>query len=140
MKEIIKMNEDFYGAILSVSKVKKNLFIELMKKCKEQNNGYIELNLDVPKKPRSLTQNAKYWAMCTEFGLAMGGMTKEEVHEGVKDRACNERGYPTVINPISKKERAKSSAIASTIEFNILIEMLYQIAAESGYIFKEDYK
>ena len=140
MKEIIKLNEDFYCAVLSVSKVKKNLFIELMKKCKEKHNGYIELNLDVPKKPRSLTQNAKYWAMCTEFGLAMGGMTKEEVHEGVKDRACNERGYPTDINLISKRIKPKSSAKASTIEFNILIEMLYQIAAESGYVFKEDYK
>ena len=78
--------------------------------------------------------------MCAEYGVAMGGMTKEEVHEGVKDRACNERGYPVEINLISKQIKPKSSAKASTIEFNILIEMLYQIAAEDGYVFREDYK
>ena len=120
------------------SKESKDVFLALYEVIKEKFNGYFEVQIEPPKKRRTIRENKKYWAMCGEYGVFMGGMTKEGIHVGIKDRAVAERGYPVEENKISHKVHAKSSAKLSTIEFNILFEVLKQEASENGYVFKED--
>ena len=137
-KCVLKVDKKILEQLVNLTGVKKEIFQNVLTKCEEKHNGYILLSIGTPKKSRSLSQNNKYWALCTEFGIAMGGLSAEEVHTGVKDRAVAERGYPTEINPISHYSKPLSSAKASVEDFNILIDVLYQIAAEEGYIFKND--
>lgn len=115
----------------------KSQVIQVLSKCNEKCNGFCSLTINRPYKPRTLKENSKYWAMCSEYGLYVG-MTREEVSDGVKVRAVEERGYPVEVNRISKQRVPLSIAKASTVEQSILIEMLYQIASEDGYVFDED--
>lgn len=135
-KIVLQLAKHELEPILCKTGNRRFLFENVIKECIEKYNGYFHIVLGTPKKQRTLKENAKYWAMCSEYGVFAGGLTKEEVHEGVKDRASAERGYPKEWNPISKRDKPMSSAKATTIEFKILIDTLYQIAAEEGYIFK----
>lgn len=114
----------------------KSKLMKLLQLCDEKCNGYVSLDVSRPYKPKTIKENAKYWAMCTEYGLYMN-MTKEEVSDGIKVRAVEERGYPVDINRISKKTTPRSISKATTIEQSLLIDMLYQEASENGYIFDE---
>lgn len=114
----------------------KSGIMQVVDKCIADNNGYCLVDIRKPKKPKTTKENALYWALCTEYAFFCGS-NKEEVSDGVKWRAL-ERGYPTEINPVSKQPMPKSIKKASTDEQAILIETLYQIASEDGYIFVSD--
>lgn len=108
--------------------------------CEESCSGYIRLDMDKPRKDRSLEQNARWWAMCTEYGKHCG-MTKDDVAMGVKYRAMDEGLWEAEEVPFSKtKERIpKSTAEADTAQMSVLIDVLYRISAEDGYTFEEDF-
>lgn len=110
---------------------------EIIKLCEEKCGGYVSVEMRRPYKPKTVKENSKYWAMCNEFGLFMG-MTKEEVSDGIKERAVAERGYPTEENPLSKKIIPLSIRKATTVQQSILIDELYFVASENGYVFDED--
>lgn len=110
----------------------------LVEYCQQKYSSYIKLELSAPYKQRTLSENAKYWAMCTEYGNYCG-MTKDDVSFGVKYRAMEEGLWRGVEVPFSKNgfKIPDSSATADTKEMSILIDVLYRIAAEDGYEFKE---
>ena len=106
--------------------------------CETKYSSYIKLELSPPYRQRTLSENAKYWSMCTEYGKYCG-MTKDLVSMGVKCRAMDEGLWRGVEVPFSKTglKIPDSSATADTKEMAILIDVLYRIAAEDGYEFKE---
>ena len=106
--------------------------------CTDKYGGFIRLEMSAPYKARSLEQNSKYWAMCTEYGNYCG-MTREDVSMGVKYRAMEEGLWRGKEIPFSKNgEKIPDSTVtADTQEMAILIEVLYRIAAEDGYEFKD---
>ena len=110
----------------------------LVELCKKYYGGYIKLEMSQPYPQRTLPQNSRYWAKCTEFGNYLG-MTKKEVSEGVKFRAMEEGLWRGKEVPFSKTGlmMPDSSATADTKEMAILDEVLDRIAAEYGYIFDE---
>lgn len=106
--------------------------------CWGKYGGYVKLELSPPYRQRTLPENAKYWAMCTEYANYLGS-TKEQVSNGVKWRACDEGLWELVDVPFSKtgKKEPKSTADSDVREMSILIDVLYRIAAEDGYVFTE---
>ena len=109
----------------------------LVEWCEKKYGGYIKLELSPPYKPRTIQMNDKYWAMCTEFGNFLG-MTKDEVSMGVKYRAMDEGLWEGEIIPFSNgKKIPMSTADSDTKQMSVLIEVLYRIAAEYGYEFKD---
>lgn len=125
--------------ILSVSDLGIRTMLKgLVEWCQQKYGSYIKLEMSPPYRSRTLPENAKYWAMCTEYGNYCG-MTKEEVSFGVKYRAMEEglwRGKPVPFtnNGLMMPD---SSATADTKEMSVLIDVLYRIAAEDGYEFKD---
>lgn len=111
---------------------------ELVEDLKQKYGGYIKLEMSAPYRNRTLLQNNRYWAKCTEFGNFCG-MSKNEVSEGVKNRAMEEGLWRGKEVPFSKtgKMIPDSSATADTKEMSILDSVLDRIAAEYGYIFDE---
>ncbi|MBR6081218.1 MAG: hypothetical protein IKP60_13835 [Treponema sp.] len=111
---------------------------DLIELCQQKYGAYIQLELSPPYRKRTLPQNSRYWAKCTEYGLYCG-MTKDEVSEGVKFRAMEEGLWRGKEVPFSKTgaKIPDSSATADTREMAILDEVLNRIAAEDGYVFEE---
>lgn len=107
-------------------------------KCREKYGGYMRVSMSPPYKPRTLEQNDKWWAMCTEYGR-FRGMSKDDVALGVKYRAMDEGLWEYDEVPFSKtKERIpKSTTEADTAQMSVLIDVLYRIAAEDGYTFED---
>lgn len=117
----------------------KSMIKFLVDKCKEKYRGYMRVDMSPPYRPRSNDQNAKWWALCTEYGRYCG-MNKEDVAMGVKYRAMDEGLWEYDEVPFSKtKERIpKSTTEADTAQMSVLIDVLYRIAAEDGYTFEEE--
>lgn len=101
-------------------------------------SSYIKLELSAPYPQRTLPQNSRYWAKCTEYGKYCG-MSKELVSIGVKNRAMEEGLWHGKPVPFSKNGAMMpdSSAIADTKEMMILDEVLNRIASEDGYVFED---
>lgn len=110
----------------------------LVELCDKKHGSFIKLEMSPPYKKRSLTQNDKWWVLCTEFGNYCG-MTKDDVAMGVKYRAMEEGLWQGENMPFSKTgtKRPISTTKANTVEMATLIDVLYRIAAEDGYVFKE---
>lgn len=102
----------------------------LAKQCVEKYSGFVSVTLSKPYKSKTQKENSKYWVLCTELGRELG-MSKEEVSEGVKERAI-ERGYPFTVNKITGSYIPKSIREDNTKEQAILIETVYQVASEMG--------
>ena len=100
-------------------------------------SGYIKLEMSPPYKPRTLDENAKWWAMCTEFANFTGS-TKDSVAMGVKYRAMDEGLWEGEIVPFTNGVKVPmSTAVSDTKQMSVLIDVLYRIGAEYGYTFKE---
>lgn len=106
--------------------------------CERSKGGYVQCEMSVPYRKRTLEENAKWWAMCTEYGHWCG-MTKDDVALGVKYRAMDEGLWEAEDVPFSRSgaRRPVSTAKSSTKEMAVLIDVLYRIAAEDGYVFSE---
>ena len=106
--------------------------------CGKKHGGYIQCDLSPPRKRRTLGQNDKWWALCTEYGNHCG-MSKDDVAMGVKYRAMEEGLWRGESMPFSRsgQKRPVSTTAADTAEMSVLIEVLYRIAAEDGYVFDE---
>ena len=112
---------------------------ELVELCENKYGGYIKLEMSPPYKPRSLDQNSRYWARCTEFAKFCGS-TKDEVSYGVKERAVEMglwRGKAVLFSKTGKVI-PDSSATADTAEMAVLDKVLDLIASEYQYIWEED--
>jgi hypothetical protein len=107
--------------------------------CDKKYSSYVKLEMSPPYRKRTLSQNDRWWAMCTDFGCFLG-MSKDEVALGVKYRAMEEGLWKGEDMPFSKKGTKKpvSTTTADTKEMSVLIDVLYRIAAESGYTFEEE--
>ena len=126
--------------LLSVSDMGVRTMLQgLVEWCQQKYGSYIKLEMSPPYRKRTLPQNSRYWAKCTEYGLYCG-MSKEEVSEGVKFRAMEEGLWRGKQVPFSKTGAMipDSSSTADTKEMSILDEVLNRIAAEDGYIFEEE--
>ena len=126
--------------LLSVSDIGvRTMLKELVELCENKYGGYIKLEMSPPYKPRSLDQNSRYWARCTEFAKFCGS-TKDEVSYGVKERAVEMglwRGKAVLFSKTGKVI-PDSSATADTAEMAVLDKVLDLIASEYQYIWKED--
>ena len=108
----------------------------LVSLCNDKYSGFVKLTMQPPYKPRSLSENAKWWAMCTEYGNYCG-MTKDDVAMGVKYRAMEEGLWESQEVPFSNGARVPvSTTRADTKQMAVLIDVLYRIAAEDGYEFE----
>lgn len=105
--------------------------------CNDKYSGYVKLEMSTPYPQRTLGENAKWWAMCTEYGKYCG-MSKDRVSMGVKYRAMEEGLWEGEEVPFSNGVKMPMSTVKSdTKQMATLIEVLYRIAAEDGYVFKE---
>ena len=106
--------------------------------CEKKHGSYIKAELSPPYKARTLPMNSKWWAMCTEYGNYCG-MSKDDVAIGVKYRAMEEGLWEAEEVPFSKSVvmRPVSTAESDTKQMSVLIDVLYRIAAEDGYVFEE---
>lgn len=107
----------------------------VLRACKEKNNDYVTVTVATPRKPRTLKENNKYWAMVQELAVFTGG-DMDDVSRGIKCRAIA-RGYPYAIDPISQRPEPVSSADTDTAEMALLIETAYEVGADLHYIFRE---
>ena len=105
---------------------------------KEKYNGYIKLEMSVPYQQRTIPMNSKWWAMCTEYANYLGS-TKEEVAKGVKYRAMDEGLWESsdVLFSNTGRKEPISTADADTKQMSVLIDVLYRIASEDGFVFSE---
>lgn len=110
---------------------------DLVDICNKNCNGYIKLKMSKPYRDRTLAENNRWWAMCTEYANYCGS-TKDEVAMGVKWRACDEGLWELVDVPFSKtgRKEPKSTSDADVQEMSILMEVLERIASEDGYSFE----
>ena len=109
---------------------------ELLERCRQKTNGYVCLTFDRPHKPRTTgdkSQNNLFWKLVEYIELETGG-SKDEIEMGIKERAVEERNYPTHLNPISKKMIPNSMKVIDTVEMSKLIETEYDIIAELGIV------
>lgn len=74
------------------------------------------------RKPRSLSQNAYYWAVVVPLLAERAGYDDEEMHEALKWRFLQSRGgdLPSV----------RSTADLDTVEFTTYIEQVRKLAAD----------
>ena len=116
----------------------KSVLRGLVDLCKNKYSGYIRLECSPPYKPRSLGENDKWWAMCTELGNYLG-MTKDEVSMGVKYRALDEGLWEGEEMPFSKTgfKKPKSTKDSDTQQMAVLIDVLRRVGAEVGYTFND---
>lgn len=103
----------------------------LIELCEKKYANYIKLELSPPYRKRTLSQNDKWWQLCTDLGNALG-MTKDEVSMGIKQRAVDEGLWEGVDVPfsITGAKMPKSTTTADTAQMAVLIEVLYRVAAE----------
>lgn len=106
--------------------------------CEKKYGGYIKLEMTPPYRKRTIKENDKWWAMCTEYGKHCG-MSKDDVAIGVKYRAMDEGLWESEYMPFSKNgaKRPVSTTNSDTKQMSVLIDVLYRIAAEDGYEFSE---
>lgn len=111
----------------------------LVELCEQKYGGYVKLEMSPPYRQRTLPENAKWWAMCTEYGNWCG-MSKDDVAIGVKYRAMEEGLWEAEQIPFAKSGtmRPVSTTKSDTKQMAVLIDVLYRIAAEDGYVFDED--
>ena len=111
---------------------------DLVDNCNKDYGGYIKLKMSKPYRNRTLAENSRWWAMCTEYANYCGS-TKDEVAMGVKWRACDEGLWELVDVPFSKtgRKEPKSTTESDVKEMSILMEVLERIASEDGYIFEK---
>lgn len=111
---------------------------DIVEWCEKKYSSFIQLEMSPPYPKRTLKENAKWWAMCTEYGNYMG-MTKDEVAIGVKYRAMDEGLWEKQEVPFSKSGVMipVSTTESDTKQMATLIEVLYRIASEEGYEFKD---
>lgn len=102
----------------------------LARQCVEKYSGFVSVTLSKPYKSKTQAENSKYWVLCTELGRELG-MSKEEVSEGIKERAI-ERGYPFTVNKITGSYIPQPISEDNTVEQAILIKTVYQVASECG--------
>ena len=115
----------------------KDFLAPLFEYCNEKKSGYVQVEFSAPGKKRTIAQNSKWWALCTEYAKYIGS-TREEVALGVKYRAMEEGLWKGKPIPFTNGMREPMSTTkASTEQMSILIEVLYRIAAEDGYVFSE---
>ena len=109
----------------------------LVEICEKKYGSYIKLDISPPYRQRTLPENAKWWAMCTEYGNYCG-MSKDDVAMGVKYRAMEEGLWEAERVPFSKSGtmRPVSTTESDTKQMAVLIDVLYRIAAEDGYVFE----
>ena len=62
---------------------------DLVDNCNKDYGGYIKLKMSKPYRNRTLAENSRWWAMCTEYDNNRGS-TKDEVAMGDKWRDCDE--------------------------------------------------
>ena len=109
---------------------------DIVQLCQKKYGGYIRVEITPPYRQRTLSENAKWWAMCTEYGNYCG-MSKEDVAIGVKYRAMEEGLWEGEVIPFSNGIKYPvSTTSADTQEMSVLIDTLYRIAAEDGYTFE----
>lgn len=126
--------------LLSVSDLGVRTAIKwLVEWCEKKHGSYMKLEMSPPYRKRTLPQNNRYWARCTEFGLFTGN-TKEEVSQGVKNRAMEMGLWRGVDVPFSKTgaKTPDSTATADTVEMATLEKVLDLIASEYEYVWEDD--
>lgn len=103
----------------------------LVELCEKKYGSYIKLEMSPPYRKRTLSQNDKWWQLCTDLGNALG-MTKDEVSMGIKQRAVDEGLWEGVDVPFSKTgaKMPRSTTTADTAQMAVLIEVLYRVASE----------
>ena len=112
---------------------------DLVELCENKHGGYVKLEMSPPYPQRTLDQNDRWWAMCTEYGKHCG-MSKDRVSMGVKYRAMEEGLWEGEEVPFSNGVKMPmSTAVSDTKQMSVLIDVLYRIAAEDGYTFREDF-
>ena len=115
----------------------KAMLRDLIELCEKKHGGYIKVEMSPPYRQRTLAMNDKWWAMCTEYGRFIGD-TKKNVALGVKYRAMEEGLWEGVEVPFTNGVKVPmSTAVADVRQMSILIDVLYRIAAESGYEFSD---
>ena len=113
------------------------LLKDIVEWCEKKYSGFIQLEMSPPYPKRSLDENAKYWAMCTELANFTGS-TKDSVSMGVKYRAMDEGLWEGEEVPFTNGIKVPmSTADSDTKQMSVLIDVLYRIGAEYGYEFKE---
>lgn len=132
--------EAFLGGKLSLSFDDSSVrycVANIVKQCAWKHGGYVKIEIQPPYKQRTIPENNRFWAMCTEYANYCGS-TKDEVAMGVKWRACDEGLWELVDVPFSKtgRKEPKSTAESDTKEMAILMDVLERIASEDGYVFE----
>ena len=110
----------------------------VLKKCMDKNNDYVKVTIGQPRKPRSTgpeSQNNHIWGHATQIANETGNEVKD-VLDAAKERALK-RGYPSHINPLTKKVVIAGVEDLDTEQAGMLIEELHLIAAEYNIILKE---
>lgn len=111
----------------------RTLLQSLVDLCKQKHGGYVKLELSAPYPPRTTgvgSQNNKIWAMITQI-CNHTGYTLPDMEDYAKLRAVV-RGYPYRENRITGEIKPYSMTEIDTVQAGLLIDELYQIAAESG--------
>lgn len=99
--------------------------------CDGKYSGYARIEISPPYRPRTTgagSQNSKIWGMIQQIAEATGNDV-QDVEDAVKERALK-RGYPYKMNPLTGRPRPASMTTINTVEAGMLIEELYQLAAE----------
>ena len=103
----------------------------LVELCEKKYGGYVRMDMSPPYRPRSTGQNSQnnlIWKLITVIANETGNEL-EDVEIAVKERALK-RGYPYRQNKLTGKPIPASMATINTVEASMLIEELYQLAAE----------
>ncbi len=106
--------------------------------CDGKYSGYARIEISPPYRPRTTgkgSQNSKVWAMIQQVAEATGN-DLQDVEDAVKERALK-RGYPYKMNPLTGKPKPASMRTINTAEASMLIDELYQLAAELGISLEE---
>lgn len=99
--------------------------------CDDRYSGFVRCDMSPPYKPRTTgegSQNSKIWACIQQIANETGN-DLQDVEDAVKERALK-RGYPYKMNPLTGRPRPASMTTINTVEASMLIEELYQLAAE----------
>jgi len=99
----------------------------LVEKAKLKHNGYMNIEITLPHRPRSKgkrSQNSRIWGMCGSIAYQLN-IEVQEVYQAMKKIAV-ENGYP-VVN-VCNIITAKSQTKASVEEAGILIATIQEFA------------
>ena len=138
-KAVLKIESFTEGfLVLSAPGEVKAMLRGLVDLCKEKYGGYVRCDMSPPYKPRTTgkgSQNSKIWAMIQQVAEATGNDI-QDMEDYIKERAIR-RGYPYKMNPLTGKPKPASMTTIDTVEASMLIEELYQLAAELGINLEE---